>query len=510
MAECTIAQHEYDSAYTNFETEVRLLQEHRQRFEHAEPPGHAFSWRIRRFSNIAHLPFPLHDATPTYGMRVAYADLERRREHYFAAVTHQLQRDLASWESARQDKNREAQKRLMATITEDWRQRGKPLLCNIWNREFELSALDVQTAFLTAQFSYLFDEKHRAGQIYDHVTAFPHKACFRQMFDTSVQDDYNIQAALQHKTTIDEQLLSVRAQIWDELDKRLNVPRGLQTYLDGMELFLRDEIYAAQLSQTQGDLIERGIREAQAYHNLSIFMHEQAQAANERATKLLVDIKAIITIENRAHAADPSSDPSPITNDYLRVAEKRAFDASVCLSQAQADSDLTAAALRSAHELAIPRNLPKPRIKLKPSTANKRRPPPSRPTTTTTTLTIPEWLRSLDVIFSDYTTIVTFPEPPPFPPPLPTFHATLPPPPTATTTKRCHCSSKTPSRALNVCDCAIRAAFASLDLQALKRERTRWHPDKWSCCPRDRREGFERKAAEMFVVLDGMYRGLKG
>jgi hypothetical protein len=39
-----------------------------------------------------------------------------------------------------------------------------------------------------------------------------------------------------------------------------------------------------------------------------------------------------------------------------------------------------------------------------------------------------------------------------------------------------------------------------------KRERLRWHPDKFAACRASLQEDFKKIASEIFVVLDKMYR----
>lgn len=78
----------------------------------------------------------------------------------------------------------------------------------------------------------------------------------------------------------------------------------------------------------------------------------------------------------------------------------------------------------------------------------------------------------------------------------------LPEPPAFTCMNR-ECETRKHERALAACACNIRTLFAGRNVKA---ERLRFHPDKFSSVAVEVREMIQRKAKEMFVTLDTMYR----
>lgn len=55
------------------------------------------------------------------------------------------------------------------------------------------------------------------------------------------------------------------------------------------------------------------------------------------------------------------------------------------------------------------------------------------------------------------------------------------------------------------CSCSIKAAFETLPNLNLKKERFKWHPDKFSACKPENKDGFQKEAQKIFVVLEAMY-----
>ena len=106
---------------------------------------------------------------------------------------------------------------------------------------------------------------------------------------------------------------------------------------------------------------------------------------------------------------------------------------------------------------------------------------------------VKKWRRGVDAAFTSYPTMTVFPSPP-----VHTFphHHSL----TCRTRQRYSLA-----RSLEACDCAIRRAFQSLDVCSISDERLRWHPDRFAMCPAEVRFEFQRKAQEVFDVLDMMY-----
>ena len=94
------------------------------------------------------------------------------------------------------------------------------------------------------------------------------------------------------------------------------------------------------------------------------------------------------------------------------------------------------------------------------------------------------WLLAIDAAFANLKTMDTFPAPP------------------AWTCGSLAC--ETTDRAISACPCNLRVIFKGV--ADLKHERLRWHPDKFSICPEGCRESHQRKAKEVFVVVDSLYR----
>lgn len=103
------------------------------------------------------------------------------------------------------------------------------------------------------------------------------------------------------------------------------------------------------------------------------------------------------------------------------------------------------------------------------------------------------WKQSADALFDDYAGMEVFPSPP--------------------VCKQCSkptCAAAKSQRALGACACDIQRAFETLCLVA-KDERVKWHPDRFSKCREDLREGFQKRAKEIFQVLNKMHaEGRKG
>ncbi|GIZ37383.1 hypothetical protein CKM354_000083000 [Cercospora kikuchii] len=99
-----------------------------------------------------------------------------------------------------------------------------------------------------------------------------------------------------------------------------------------------------------------------------------------------------------------------------------------------------------------------------------------------------DWHEQTKLAFSDYSTLTTFPAPPPPQSPCRKI-------PCATSTSRCQ---------LGVCVDDVEKAFKTLDLPSMKEERARWHPDRFVRCVE--KEKMQAMAKEVFQVVDAMYR----
>ncbi|KJY01674.1 hypothetical protein TI39_contig283g00012 [Zymoseptoria brevis] len=93
------------------------------------------------------------------------------------------------------------------------------------------------------------------------------------------------------------------------------------------------------------------------------------------------------------------------------------------------------------------------------------------------------WWTSVDTALKDYTIIRKFPGPP------------------GGLCGRLGCQAKASQRALTACEHMVKNALivANPDLRKM---RLRFHPDRFSACPGDRREEFKKMASEIFVVIE--------
>lgn len=104
--------------------------------------------------------------------------------------------------------------------------------------------------------------------------------------------------------------------------------------------------------------------------------------------------------------------------------------------------------------------------------------------------TVKEWRATTEMLLVDYSTMQTFPQPP---------------------VRRCvNATCVNVARNLSACSHSVEAAFRELPGLDVKKERLRWHPDRFSSCPEENREAFQKMAQEVFVVLDEMHRRRRG
>lgn len=111
-----------------------------------------------------------------------------------------------------------------------------------------------------------------------------------------------------------------------------------------------------------------------------------------------------------------------------------------------------------------------------------------QPTRLPSQQTIDSWWKYVNHCFEDYSKITQFPIPP------------------ALSCGRPDCDATSSSRPIAACECNIRASFGMVPSLNIKRERLRWHPDKFTACPANLREGFQKMASEIFIVLDKMHK----
>lgn len=98
------------------------------------------------------------------------------------------------------------------------------------------------------------------------------------------------------------------------------------------------------------------------------------------------------------------------------------------------------------------------------------------------------WREDMAAAFADYSRMESFPTPPALGPCSSTIA----------------CGAET--RMLKPCRCQIRHAFTTTNIQNLKMERLRWHPDRFAKAPEEVREYCQKAANEIFIVVDRMYR----
>lgn len=113
--------------------------------------------------------------------------------------------------------------------------------------------------------------------------------------------------------------------------------------------------------------------------------------------------------------------------------------------------------------------------------------PPLRPKTVGNEVAVDRlstWREVADNALADYSAIEIFPTPP------------------GGCCDKLACRLARKDRALEACDCQIRAAFIGIDPS---KERLLWHPDKFGKCPPRYREAYQKMAGEVFRVLQAMY-----
>ncbi|KAI7281612.1 hypothetical protein KC345_g4025 [Hortaea werneckii] len=88
-----------------------------------------------------------------------------------------------------------------------------------------------------------------------------------------------------------------------------------------------------------------------------------------------------------------------------------------------------------------------------------------------------------------YRTLQSFPAPPPIP----------------CTTSPC-CTQTNPSKTLKTCDVYLRETFEALSADELRKQRVKWHPDRFSACPEEGYgEAYRKMAGEVFVVVNEVF-----
>jgi hypothetical protein len=111
--------------------------------------------------------------------------------------------------------------------------------------------------------------------------------------------------------------------------------------------------------------------------------------------------------------------------------------------------------------------------------------PPAGPRISASKLT--EWKREADRLLVDRAAMTTFPDLP--------------------YAKCDECAGNENGRALKACKCIIELALRNDPAYpaSLKKERLRWHPDRFNLCPEARRQTFKAKAEEIFKVVNRLF-----
>ncbi|KAI7151438.1 hypothetical protein KC343_g16382 [Hortaea werneckii] len=92
-----------------------------------------------------------------------------------------------------------------------------------------------------------------------------------------------------------------------------------------------------------------------------------------------------------------------------------------------------------------------------------------------------------------YRTLQSFPAPPPIPCP---------------SSPCCKNPATDRSRILQTCDVYLRKTFETLSMDELRKQRVKWHPDRFSASPEERggeRAAYRKMAGEVFVVVNEVY-----
>lgn len=111
-----------------------------------------------------------------------------------------------------------------------------------------------------------------------------------------------------------------------------------------------------------------------------------------------------------------------------------------------------------------------------------------QPTRTPSQQTVDSWYKYVNHCFLDYSKLQQFPIPP------------------ALSCGKPDCNATISNRPFAACECNIRISFGMIPDLNLKRERLRWHPDKFNACTTNLQENFKKMASEVFIVLDKMYK----
>lgn len=96
--------------------------------------------------------------------------------------------------------------------------------------------------------------------------------------------------------------------------------------------------------------------------------------------------------------------------------------------------------------------------------------------------TVDHWMNYAHHCFQNYSAIDRFPIPPPL------------------TCGNPDCEATSSQRPFLACEHTIRASFGIAGITNLKRERLRWHPDKFSACKSNLQESFKKMASEVFTA----------
>lgn len=104
--------------------------------------------------------------------------------------------------------------------------------------------------------------------------------------------------------------------------------------------------------------------------------------------------------------------------------------------------------------------------------------------------TIPQWRQACDTVFASYKDTTNFPAPP-----------------VSFMCRNAACAGDGPL--FDACSCNIRAAINSLPGLNLKKERVKWHPDRFAGVDEKKREVWQKMANEMFVAIGNMIEGTR-
>lgn len=258
------------------------------------------------------------------------------------------------------------------------------------------------------------------------------------------------------------------------------------------------------------DFLSKKLAQAQRTTRIARFRYDQAVAAAETAEECCRECRSHVN-QLRAHAnrrrssmRDTFAGGITKAQRHLEQAEQASARANLVAQTLKAELDKAVDAEATARRV-LRDSMPAPawaereagnagaggQSKSKTAGSGKGsqdaapRPAPTQ-RTVITQADIDAFHASAEAAFADYSAMQTFPSPPRAP------------------CGKSSCEATQKTRALKACPCNVRTLFAGFSKPQLKKARIAWHPDKFAQTPETGREGFQKKATEVFVVISEM------